>query len=122
VFSGANKWNHADTDAFGRLSFWPRLTVGRMYIYDSTVNRVPASGEIGVNDLASSSLDCGKAGSPQRVMCFDYGLASGYALGTIPSFRSSRLWDPADPDAAVLQSTITKYASETLSMFCCHHS
>ena len=39
AFSGANKWNHADTDAFGHLPFWPRMTVGRMYVYDSTMNR-----------------------------------------------------------------------------------
>jgi hypothetical protein len=31
-FSGANKWNHADTDAFGHLPFWEQLTVGRMYV------------------------------------------------------------------------------------------
>lgn len=72
AFSGANKWNHADTDAFGRLPFWPRATVGRMYIYDSTMNRVPASGQIGVNDLASSSQACGAPGSSARVACFDW--------------------------------------------------
>ena len=111
VFSGANKWNHADTDAFGHLPFWPRLTVGRMYIYDSTMNRVPASGQIGVNDLAGSSVSCGPAGTAARRACFDFGLASGYALGTIPSFRSARLWDPADPDAAALEVTITRWVS-----------
>mmetsp|Transcript_34143 Transcript_34143/g.102956 ORF Transcript_34143/g.102956 Transcript_34143/m.102956 type:complete len:948 (-) Transcript_34143:12-2855(-) len=109
VFSGANKWNHADTDAFGRLPFWPHLTVGRMYVYDSTMNRVPASGQIGVNDLATSSLSCGKAGTAARVACFDYALASGYTFGTIPSFRAARLWDPADADATVLEATITKW-------------
>ena len=111
VFSGANKWNHADTDAFGRLPFWPRLTVGRMYIYDSTMNRVPASGQIGVNDLSASSLTCGKPGSPARVACFDYALASGFGYGTIPSFRSASLWDPADADADKLQATISKWTA-----------
>ena len=111
VFSGANKWNHADTDAFGRLPFWPRLTVGRMYIYDSTMNRVPASGQIGVNDLSASSLTCGKPGSPARVACFDYALASGFGFGTIPSFRSASLWDPADADADKLQATISKWTA-----------
>ncbi len=72
AFSGANKWNHADTDAFGHLPFWPRATVGRMYIYDSTMNRVPASGQIGVNDLARSSQACGPPGSTERVACFDW--------------------------------------------------
>ena len=97
------------SSAFGHLPFWPRLTVGRMYIYDSTMNRVPASGQIGVNDLASSSTACGKPGSSERIACFDYALASGYALGTIPSFRSARLWDPADVDAKALEDTITRW-------------
>jgi hypothetical protein len=109
AFSGANKWNHADTDAFGRLPFWPRMTVGRMYIYDSTMNRVPASGQIGVNDLAASSLACGAAGTPQRVACYDWGLASGYAMGTIPSFHAPHLWDPADPDAPKLKGLVNKW-------------
>lgn len=81
------------------------------YIYDSTMNRPPASGQIGVNDLASSSLSCGKAGTTERLLCFDYGLASGYAYGTIPSFRSARLWDPADPDSSQLKAIITKWVT-----------
>lgn len=108
AFSGANKWNHADTDAFGRLPFWPRMTVGRMYIYDSTMNRVPASGQIGVNDLASSSLACGAAGTKERVACYDWGLASGYGFGTIPSFHAPHLWEPTDPDAAKLEANVNK--------------
>lgn len=80
AFSGANKWNHADTDAFGRLPFWPRATVGRMYIYDSTMNRVPASGQIGVNDLAGSSQACGAPGTPARVACFDWVRATSLDL------------------------------------------
>lgn len=109
AFSGANKWNHADTDAFGRLPFWPRMTVGRMYTYDSTMNRVPASGQIGVNDLAASSLACGAAGTAERVACFDWGLASGYGYGTIPSFHAPNLWPPADVDAAKLEATVNKW-------------
>jgi hypothetical protein len=111
AFSGANKWNHADTDAFGHLPFWPRATVGRMYIYDSTMNRVPASGQIGVNDLASSSQACGAPGTSARVACFDWGLASGYAYGTIPSFRSATLWPTADPDASKLEANVKKWVS-----------
>jgi hypothetical protein len=82
-----------------------------MYIYDSTMNRVPASGQIGVNDLASSSTACGPAGSAARRACFDFALASGYGLGTIPSFRSATLWHPGDPDAAALQATIAKWVN-----------
>ena len=44
------------------------------YVYDSTMNRVPASGQIGVNDLSSSSLACGKPGTAARMACFDYAL------------------------------------------------
>ena len=29
-WSGANKWNHADTDAFGHLPLWEQQSVGRM--------------------------------------------------------------------------------------------
>ena len=63
-----------------------------------------------MNDLATSSLDCGNAGSAARMACFDYALASGYLYGTIPSFRAARLWDPADVDAAKLEATIKKWA------------
>eukprot|EP01043_Picozoa_sp_COSAG02_P030945 COSAG02_NODE_1999_length_10148_cov_15.105483_7_plen_190_part_00 len=80
-----------------------------MYIYDSTMNRVPASGQIGVNDLASSSQACGAPGTSARVACFDWGLASGYAYGTIPSFRSATLWPIADPDASKLEANVKKW-------------
>ena len=107
--STTGRWNHADTDAFGRLPFWPRLTVGRMYVFDSTMNRVPASGQIGVNDLSASSLACGAAGTAARMHCFDFALASGFGYGTIPSFRSAKLWDPADADAAKIEACINKW-------------
>ena len=37
------------------------------------------------------------------------GLASGYAMGTIPSFRSATLWPTADPDAPKLEATVKKW-------------
>jgi hypothetical protein len=46
VWSGANKWNHADTDAFGQLPLWEMMDVGRMYIYDSTMTRLQSSGQV----------------------------------------------------------------------------
>lgn len=54
--------------------------MGRVYIYDSTMNRLPASGTIGVNDLASTSRTCfGDATSrQQRLGCFDFVLGSQY--------------------------------------------
>lgn len=106
-FSGANKWNHADTDAFGHLPLWEQQTVGRMYIYDSVMNRLPSSGQIGVNDLASSSKGC----SRPRVQCFDFILGSQYLMGSIPSFRANVLYDPSDADAAALNASITKWTS-----------
>ena len=43
---GANRWNHADTDAYGGLPLWEMHTTGRMYLYDSTVRRLPTSGTL----------------------------------------------------------------------------
>ena len=108
-FSGANKWNHADTDQFGRLPLWEQQTVGRMYIYDSTSTRLPTSGQIGVNDLASSSAQgCSGRG---RIACIDFVLGAQYGMGSIPSFNTHRLWDPTDPEAVAIQEVITKWTS-----------
>ena len=62
-----------------------------------------------MNDLAGSSIACGPAGSAARRACFDFALASGYALGTIPLFHSAQLWHSDDPDAEVLSATIAKW-------------
>ena len=43
---------HAPAPAFAR-PLWEQHTVGRMYVYDSTLSRVQSSGQLGVNDLAS---------------------------------------------------------------------
>jgi len=108
-FSGANKWNHADTDEFSHLPLWEQQTVGRMYIYDSTTTRLPTSGQIGVNDLATSTA-AGCNGRP-RVACMDFILGAQYAMGSIPSFRSNKLWDPQDKEAAQIEATITKWTT-----------
>ena len=53
----------------------PRPASGRMYIYDSTMNRLPTSGQIGIGDLATSTKEhagtsaCGMLG---RVACHDF--------------------------------------------------
>jgi len=107
-FSGANKWNHADTDRFSQLPLWEQMTVGRMYIYDSTFARLPTSGQIGVNDLAETSKACAVV---DRVGCFDFVLGTQYLMGTIPTFRSASLFAPADPNATALQHTISKWTS-----------
>jgi len=46
-----------------------------MYIYDSTINRLPTSGQIGVNDLYDKAKTCGATDSqaPKDYMaCFDF--------------------------------------------------
>jgi len=107
-FSGSNKWNHADTDAFSHLPTWEQFTVGRMYIYDSTISRLPSSGQIGVHDLASLSKNCqGRT----RLLCFDFVLGTQYLMGSIPLFHAARLFDPADADAKALASIILKWTT-----------
>ena len=114
-FSGANKWNHADTDAFGHLPLWEQHTMGRLYIYDSTINRLPSSGTIGVNDLAASSKTCmgdgGKTTRAQRLNCFDFILGTQYLMGSIPTSRATRLYDPDDEDVASLRTILAKWTS-----------
>ena len=91
------------------------MIVGRMYIYDSTVTRLPSSGQIGVNDLSSSTLTgCPvHAGGPvlDRVTCFDFILGTQYLYGSIPSFRATKLYDPDDHDAHALNQTIGKWTA-----------
>lgn len=103
--SGANKWNHADTDEFSHLPLWEMHTVGRMYIYDSTVSRLPSSGQIGLNDLSEASKSCGRP----RLSCFDFVLGTQIMMGSIGSFGAPRLYDPADPEAPKLGATIAKW-------------
>ena len=85
--------------------------MGRAYIYDSTMNRLPTSGQIGVNDLAADSRSCHGANTTsraQRLACFDFVLGSQYLMGSIPAFRANLLYDPADADAAALRATLRK--------------
>eukprot|EP00039_Didymoeca_costata_P012855 m.187247 g.187247 ORF g.187247 m.187247 type:complete len:783 (+) comp15603_c1_seq4:121-2469(+) len=110
-FSGANKWNHADTDAFGHLPIWESMTVGRMYIYDSTINRLQSSGAIGVNDLSGSTKTCAANTVIGRTGCFDFILGTQYLMGSIPSFRANALYNPLDPDASKLANIILKWAT-----------
>mmetsp|Transcript_45851 Transcript_45851/g.108169 ORF Transcript_45851/g.108169 Transcript_45851/m.108169 type:complete len:348 (-) Transcript_45851:42-1085(-) len=111
AFSGANKWNHADTDAgYALPSLWEKLTVGRMYVYDSTSSRLPTSGGYGVNDLSTLSKSCGD--TTARRLCFDYGLASFYANGVIPTVHAPWLWDPTDADANTLERLTALWAGK----------
>jgi hypothetical protein len=101
MWSGANKWNHADTDAgYGLGSLWERLSVGRDYIYDSTTTRLHSSGMYGVNDIASASRQCDP--TPGRLVCVDFALASFLGQGVVSDNVAPSLFDPSDPDAAAL--------------------
>ena len=102
-FSGANSWNHADSDAgFSVPTLWHRLQVGRDYVYDSTTSRLKTSGMYPVNALAEQSTECGAPGTPQRLACADFALASFYAQGVIPNPMGASLAAPSDPDAPAL--------------------
>ena len=98
-----------------------RFTVGRMYIYDSTITRLPSSGQIGVNDLATLTKVCGDHGGGNitlgaaplldRKECFDFALGSQYIMGSIPGFHSNLLYDPADPDADALAMNLKEWTT-----------
>lgn len=113
AFSGAQRWNHADTDQFQHLPLWEQITVGRMYTYDSTMTRVPSSGQIGVQDLvpalASPDSGCERAGG--RLRCLDFVLGSLYIFAGQPNFRAPRLFDPADPDRSAIVSILSKWTA-----------
>lgn len=106
--SGANLWNHADTDAgysLNRLA--DRLTIGREYVYDSTTTRIKTSGSYGIGDIAAESRACGA--SAARLACVDFALASFFTLGVPPTVVAPSLWDPADPDAVSLAGTFRNW-------------
>lgn len=169
AWSGAQRWNHADTDAFSKLPLWEQFTVGRMYVpapqppacihiyahactlvchlcspalhayglvldrisrtacngrytYDSTVNRVPTSGQLFVQDLYTSVTHpahtphttprAAAGGCPHglsRLACFDFLLGALYILAGQPQFHAARLYDPADPERAQIVATIRKW-------------
>ena len=112
-WSGVNKWNFADTDAFSDLSLWEQTNVGRMYIYDSSFSRLQTSGQIGVNDLTTfskNSPDC--SNKPlSRIGCIDFVFGTQYLLGSIPLYRSNQLWDPNDLEAKQIEMTLKKWTT-----------
>ena len=81
------RWNHADTDQFQKLPIWEQLTVGRMYTYDSTMTRLPTSGQIGVNDLVASLSGIARGGG--RLRALDFQLGALYMLAGQPNFRAA---------------------------------
>eukprot|EP00756_Hemistasia_phaeocysticola_P051771 Hpha_TRINITY_DN26949_c0_g1::TRINITY_DN26949_c0_g1_i1::g.24849::m.24849 len=107
-YSGVNKWNHADTDAFGHLPLWEQHEVGRMYIFDSTFTCLPSSWTIGVNDLSTPSKTCANR---TRVGCFDFIVGAQYMMGSITEFRAPVLWDPKDPEADELRASLSRWTA-----------
>ena len=109
MWSGANKWNHADTDAgYGLGSLWERLSVGRDYIFDSTTTRLHSSGMYGMNDIAEASRSCDP--TPGRLACIDYALASFLGQGVVVDNVAPSLWSPGDADAAAIQATFANWS------------
>ena len=108
--SGANLWNHADTDAgYGLGSLWDRLTIGREYVFDSTTSRVKTSGSYGIGDIAAA---CGAVGAgAARLACLDFALASFYTLGVPPTVVARSLWPPGDADADGLRATFANWTA-----------
>ena len=108
--SGANLWNHADTDAgYGLSKLWDRLTIGREYVYDSTTSRVKTSGSYGIGDIADAAKECGTGAA--RLACVDFALASFFSLGVQPTVVARSLWSPSDPDAAGLQEVFSNWTT-----------
>lgn len=108
--SGANRWNHADTDAgYSLPGFLDRINVGRDYVYDSTTSRLHSSGGYGIGYVADEARACDP--SPGRWACLNFALASFYGQGVVPTPMSATLWDPADPDAALVAATFRNWTS-----------
>ena len=80
-WSGANRWNHADTDAgFGVPSFHEKVAIGRDYVYDSTVLRLHSSGCYPLFDL-TRGVTANNSECPDRVSCIDFAIASFLGQG-----------------------------------------
>ena len=109
-WSGANKWNHADTDAgYALPSVWERLSVGRDYVFDSTTTRLHSSGMYGIGDIAS---DCRALDPiPGRLQCIDFALASFLGQGVVSDVVARVLWEPTDPQASQIQAIFSNWSA-----------
>lgn len=109
VFSGTNRWNHADNDAGFRLSLWEGMTMSRNYCYDSTYFRVPTSGQYCINDMTQRTFDeCGGYGLA-RMQCLHFALGSLLVSGTFPVFISDTLYVRGDQDAATIMTVVSQW-------------
>jgi hypothetical protein len=117
---GANRWNHADTDAFGGLPLWEMHTVGRMYVFDSTIGRLPTSGTLWVGDIASATNASwnGRYNSSHdrcegrpRLACIDFLMAGYYINAVQAGIHTSQLWNDWDPDKTEIQRIMLKWTT-----------
>jgi hypothetical protein len=108
--SGANRWNHADTDAgYSLPNFFDRINVGRDYVFDSTTTRLGSSGGYGIGYVADDAKVCDPY--PGRWACLNFALASFYGQGVVPTMMSATLWDPTDPDASTVEATFKNWTT-----------
>ena len=109
VFSGANRWNAADTDEviwrIDDVVEWS--TLGRMYAFDSTYDRVPTSGQYTVDDLVGRCTN-----DPLQidvVQCVDFVIGGFYLFGTQPFFHAVALWEPGHKHASELGASVKRW-------------
>ena len=116
VFSGANRWNAADTDEaifkIDNVVEWS--TLGRMYAYDSTMDRVPTSGQYTVDDLVGRCMN--DPLQTDLVRCVDFVLGGFYLFGTQPFFHAVELWDPDHESAVELEASVKRWTGFFLSL------
>ena len=79
-------------------------TLGRMYAYDSTFDRVPTSGQYTVDDLVGRCTN--DPLQTDLVRCVDFVLGGFYLFGTQPFFHAVELWDPDHESAAALEASV----------------
>jgi len=109
VFSGTNRWNHADTDAAGYLPFWEYLTMARNYCYDSTFVRVPTSGQYGIMDMTQTTFDnCGGYGLA-RMQCLNFAVGALLVSGTFPVIVADTFYQTGDPDAPAIVKIFSQW-------------
>lgn len=63
----------------------------------------------GITDLAGQSLECGAAGTPARLACVDFALASMFGNGVLPNTMGPYLVHPSDADATAILSTFAAW-------------
>lgn len=82
-------------------------TLGRMYAFDSTYDRVPTSGQYTVDDLVGCCTN-----DPLQtdvVQCVDFVIGGFYLFGTQPFFHAVALWEPGHKHASELGASVKRW-------------